>query len=57
MLTGRIPIRWGGAGASWAGGVFNADAKGGLPTNETTMATALKNVGYKTAAAGKWHVG
>jgi arylsulfatase A-like enzyme len=30
---------------------------GGLPTNETTFATALRGVGYTTAAMGKWHLG
>ena len=28
-----------------------------LPANETTLAAALKNAGYKTFFAGKWHLG
>merc|ERR1719291_1404248 len=31
MLTGRLPIRSGCAGARWTGGVFMDDAVGGLP--------------------------
>ncbi len=53
MMTGRIPIRSGCAGASWQGGVFNSDAAGGLPTNETTVADELKKAGYATQAIGK----
>jgi arylsulfatase A len=53
MLTGRIPIRSGCAGASWTGGVFNSDAAGGLPTNETTIADELRKAGYATQAIGK----
>ena len=57
MMTGRIPIRWGGAGVSWTGGVFNADAVGGLPANETSFASVLSAAGYSTMAIGKWHLG
>ena len=52
MLTGRIPVRWGGAGAAWTGGVFTNSAVGGLPANETTMPELLKGAGYATAATG-----
>lgn len=48
MMTGRLPIRLGIAGAKWTGGVFTDTAVGGLPTNETTMAEALKAAGYNT---------
>lgn len=57
MMTGRLPIRVGIAGAEWYGGVFNSDAVGGLPENETTIAEALKDAGYATKAVGKWHLG
>ena len=50
MMTGRLPIRTGCAGASWTGGVFNSDAVGGLPTNETTMADVLRSAGCKSLA-------
>ena len=48
MMTGRLPIRSG-----CATGVFCAEAVGGLPQNETTMATALRKHGYRTKAIGK----
>lgn len=57
MMTGRLPVRLGLAGASWTGGVLNADAVGGLPSNETTIAEALRDAGYATKAIGKWHLG
>lgn len=57
MLTGRLPIRSGTAGPSWTGGVFQSTAKGGLPTNETTFASLVRDAGYATLAVGKWHVG
>jgi arylsulfatase A len=52
MMTGRLPIRSG-----CVPGVFLADAVGGLPANETTMAEALRQgAGYRTMAIGKWHI-
>ena len=57
MMTGRLPIRLGLAGDKWTGGVFNSDAIGGLPLNETTIAETLRALGYKTKAIGKWHLG
>jgi hypothetical protein len=56
MLTGRLCVRSGTCGKDWKGGVFSNKPVGGLPTNETTFATALKTVGYTTAAMGKWHL-
>ncbi len=57
MMTGRLPVRVGTAGASWTGGVFNSDSVGGLPENETTVADLLRAQGYRTKAVGKWHLG
>jgi hypothetical protein len=54
MMTGRLPIRNGCAGAAWTGGVFNADSVGGLALNETTMAQVAKGQGYATCAVGKY---
>lgn len=33
--------------------VFSAEAVGGLPHNETTIAEALREMGYATMAIGK----
>ena len=45
MFTQRIYK--GTCGSGWLGGVFSSTPVGGLPTNETTFATALKNgAGY-----------
>ena len=57
MMTGRLPVRIGMVGAVWTGGVLGADAVGGLPQNETTIAEALKGAGYARLAVGKWHLG
>ena len=51
LLTGRYPTKTGvytiiTPGATW-----------GLPLNETTLADALKAIGYQTAITGKWHLG
>ena len=54
ILTGKYPDRAGVKGAlpsepSW-------DIQG-LRAGETTIATALRKLGYNTGAFGKWHVG
>ena len=50
LLTGRYPTRFGHEFNSVAN-VF------GLRSDQTTMATRLKALGYATAAVGKWHLG
>jgi arylsulfatase A-like enzyme len=55
LLTGRLPIRNGMMSAKRR--VLFPDSKGGLPASETTIAEALKEAGYATAAVGKWHLG
>jgi hypothetical protein len=57
MLTGRLPVRWGGAGGNWKGTTFGPAAVGGLPSSEETVAEALRARGYATAMGGKWHLG
>ncbi|MGM0408577.1 MAG: sulfatase-like hydrolase/transferase, partial [Bacteroidota bacterium] len=37
--------------------VLFPDSNGGLPQSEITIARALKENGYQTAAIGKWHLG
>ncbi len=55
LLTGRLPIRSGMCSDKRR--VLFPDSNGGLPQSEITIAKALKENGYKTAAVGKWHLG
>jgi arylsulfatase A len=56
FMTGRLAIRTGMAGGAGRH-VLYPYSTGGLPTNEITIATALKGKGYATACIGKWHLG
>ena len=55
LLTGRLPIRSGMTSDERR--VLFPDSKFGLPAEEITIAEALKEKGYATAAIGKWHLG
>lgn len=55
LQTGRYPIRNGMCSNSHR--VLFPDSKGGLPPEETTIASLLKTAGYQTHAIGKWHLG
>lgn len=55
LLTGRLPIRSGMASSERR--VLFPDSPGGLPDAEVTIAEALSEQGYATAAVGKWHLG
>jgi len=55
LLTGRLPIRSGMCSDKRR--VLFPDSNGGLPQSEITIASALKENGYQTAAIGKWHLG
>ena len=58
LLTGRLAVRTGLAGRAGPGfHVLYPKDKGGLPTNEITIARALKKTSYATACIGKWHLG
>src|SRR4051794_22283132 len=48
LLTGRLPIRTGMAGAPTTRHVLMRNSTGGLPTNEVTIARALKQKNYAT---------
>ncbi len=52
LLTGRYPMRTG-----LQVSVVRPWAKYGLPLEERTLPQALKEAGYETAIAGKWHLG
>lgn len=56
LMTGRYAARM-GIEQMHLSNVLTFQDKTGLPTNETTVATALKARGYKTACIGKWHLG
>jgi len=51
MQTGRIPNRSGMTTVAFQG------QGGGLPKEEWTLASVLKNAGYATFFTGKWHLG
>lgn len=52
FMTGRYPMRHG-----LQVGVVRPWAQYGLPLDERTLATGLKQAGYTTGIFGKWHLG
>ncbi len=52
LMTGRYPIRLG-----LQSNVVRPWAQHGLPMDEQTLPSALKENGYTTAIVGKWHLG
>jgi arylsulfatase A-like enzyme len=52
LMTGRYPMRYG-----LQSFVITPGQHYGLPTDERTIAEALKEAGYSTYALGKWHLG
>ncbi len=52
FLTGRYPMRHG-----LQVGVVRPWAQYGLPLEERTLSSALKEAGYTTGIVGKWHLG
>ena len=57
MLTGRNPSRSRDQLLGALMFLAEDDKKRGLRRSETTVATALKTLGYDTALIGKWHLG
>jgi arylsulfatase A len=55
LMTGRYPVRTGMAGDR--NRVLFPNSENGIPDDEITIAEALKEQGYATAAIGKWHLG
>lgn len=63
ILTGKYPSRIGLTNHSGARGSMGPNYKltppevvGNMPTEDITLAEALKNAGYTTAHIGKWHL-
>lgn len=52
LMTGRYPMRYG-----LQVGVIRPNAQYGLPLEERMLPEALREAGYTTAMAGKWHLG
>lgn len=52
LMTGRYPFRYG-----FQVGVVRPWAMYGLPLEERTLPSALREAGYETAIVGKWHLG
>ena len=52
LMTGRYPMRYG-----LQSFVITPGQHYGLPTDERTIAEALKEAGYSTYVLGKWHLG
>lgn len=52
LLTGRFPPR-----AGVASNIGSARGNSGLPADELTIATILRESGYRTGHFGKWHLG
>lgn len=60
IMTGKYPPRFGITnfiGGSRAGKLLPAANADRLPLEETTIAEALRDAGYATFFAGKWHLG
>jgi len=52
FLTGRYQDRFGFRGSN-----PEPNSQWGLPASEVTLATLLRDAGYRTALFGKWHLG
>ena len=55
LLTGKLPNRTGLYGRSSR--VLFPNQPGGMPDEESTIAEALRALGYATGIVGKWHLG
>ena len=55
LLTGKLPIHSGLYGRKVS--VLFPGQPGGIPSEETTLAETLRELGYATGIVGKWHLG
>jgi arylsulfatase A-like enzyme len=57
LATGRYQYRIRGAAEEPIGSAMRGDKVIGLPPGHPTLASRLKEAGYRTALVGKWHLG
>ncbi|HTR85103.1 MAG TPA: sulfatase-like hydrolase/transferase [Reyranella sp.] len=57
LATGRYQYRIRGAAEEPIGSAMRGDKVIGLPPEHPTLASRLKEAGYRTALVGKWHLG
>jgi arylsulfatase A-like enzyme len=57
LATGRYQYRIRGAAEEPIGSAMRGDKVIGLPPDHPTLASRLREVGYRTALVGKWHLG
>ena len=57
LATGRYQYRLRGAAEEPIGSTMRGDKVIGLPPSHPTLASRLKEAGYRTALIGKWHLG
>ena len=60
IMTGKYPARLHTTnffGGNRRGSLLPPDYRQSLPDDEITLATAFHSAGYRTAIAGKWHLG
>lgn len=57
LITGRYQYQLRGAAEEPLTGKFRGSTEVGLPPSHPTLASRLREAGYRTALIGKWHLG